>query len=460
MAGNGNTKGNAILNQAEKVSDSYTNGDKIFNEKNLQNTQKLTDQENKAIEAQRIKDYLATADNIIKQQETSKLIDDGYFNNLPKSILRMYKDGDFGDTSTKEGKKRAKNTMGLAIVGTLADALGNIGNSVSAVGGIAGTYQGGNNFVDKIRKTNLEEGLRNKWEKQKQTTQRAIDLVKKRSMDEEEAQSSVQRLTSNARMQSQFNRMTQDEKAYAIEVARMAGEQIGTLSNPEVLQLMQGMLATGASAKETALILGMRYAPEVAGTLYKNLTGEEMPSDLSEVIETLGATVKTGIPDKETNNGHKIKLSDDSEYDVGITANKKDFDVLNKEATNLEQQWLDGQIDDETYLEKYGAIYNEWGKHKLANINYKFAEPTAYLEKMKQNKATYIKALETRTAGKQELKDAQKELEQANIAYENAKGKEKNSAKANVNNAKTKVKQAELKIKTAQADIDRLSGVK
>lgn len=460
MAGNGNTIGNAILDQAEKVSDSYTNGDKIFNEKNLQNTQILADQENKAIEAQRIKDYLATADNIVKQQETSKLIDDGYFNNLPKSILRMYKDGDFGDTSTKEGKKRAKNTMGLAIVGTLVDALGNIGNSVSAVGGITGTYQGGNNFVDKIRKTNLEEGLRNKWEKQKQTTQRAIDLVKKRSMDEEEAQSAVQRLTSNARMQSQFNRMSQDEKAYAIEVARMTGEQIGTLSNPEVLQLMQGMLATGASAKETALILGMRYAPEVAGTLYKNLTGEEMPSDLSEVIETLGATVKTGIPDNETNNGHKIKLSDGSEYDVGITANKKDFNALNKEATNLEQQWYDGQIDDETYLEKYGAIYNEWGKHKIANINYKFAEPTAYLEKMKQNKATYIKALETRTAGKQELKDAQKELEQANIAYENAKGKEKNSAKANVNNAKTKVKQAELKIKTAQADIDRLSGVK
>lgn len=460
MAGNEKTMGNAILDQAEKVSASYTNGDKIFNEKNLQNTQKLAEQENKAIEDQRLKDYLATADNIIKQQETSKLIDDGYFNNLPKSILRMYKDGDFGDTSTKEGKKRAKNTMGLAIVGTLADALGHIGNSVSAVGGITGTYQGGDNFVDKIRKTNLEEGLKNKWEKQRQTTQGAIALVNKRGIDEETAQSEVQKLTSNARMQSQFNRMTQDEKAYAIEVSRMAGEQIGTLSDPEALQLIQGMLATGASAKETALILGIRYAPEMAGTLYKNLTGEEMPSDLSEVIKTLGENVKTGIPDKETNNGHKIELSDGSNHDVGIVFNREDFDVLSKEANNLEQQWYDGQIDDETYLEKYGAIYNEWGKHKLANIYYKFAEPTAYLEKMKQNKATYIKALETRTAGKQELKDAQKELEQANIAYDNAKGKEKNSAKANVNNAKTKVKQAELKIKTAQTDIDRLLGVK
>ena len=148
-------------------------------------------------------------DNLLDTQaqlgKNLKVIDDHYLEGLPTFIFRRYQNGEFGDLSTPEGKKDAKLRMAYFMINGVGTALQNASATIKG-----GAQQ--QSDIEKLKESQMTNAIQNRWEKNRQDTQSAINLAVKEANNKQDIYDAAARISSNNRLQSAFNRMNEDQK--------------------------------------------------------------------------------------------------------------------------------------------------------------------------------------------------------------------------------------------------------
>ena len=218
------------------------------------------DLEKQKAQEEKDKNWNNTLDSAKKMYEASKNIDDHYIENLPKTILGAYKAGEFGDVGSKEAKQR----LAYFMVDNFANVLKTFSNAAAANAGRGPIFSDIENQWDKMQKTNLANAIENRWKKYETETANAMDLIKQRGFADEEINEAVDKISANNRLQTAFNRATEDEKAYVLEVMTEIGDKIGNMNDTEFVNTIMGMASMGESLdwKEAAGMLVYRFVKD------------------------------------------------------------------------------------------------------------------------------------------------------------------------------------------------------
>ena len=213
-------------------------------------------------------------DSAAKLGKASKTVDDHYIENLPRGIINAYKSGEFGEPGSKEAKQR----LGYFVVDALSSPLKALANGMSRFAGQGDRFADTESQAEKFNKTNLQNALENRWNKYKQETNNAMDLLKQRGFADEAIQETIDTVSANNRLQTAFNRATEEQKAYALEVLTEIGDKIGNMNDTEFVNTIMGMAAMGDSLdyKEAAGMLLYRFIKD--------------PEKRKEALESLGFT--------------------------------------------------------------------------------------------------------------------------------------------------------------------------
>ena len=218
------------------------------------------DLEKQKAQEEKEKNWNNTLDSAKKMYEASKNIDDHYIENLPKTILGAYKAGEFGDVGSKEAKQR----LAYFMVDNFANVLKTFSNAAAANAGRGPIFSDIENQWDKMQKTNLANAIENRWKKYETETANAMDLIKQRGFADEEINEAVDKISANNRLQTAFNRASEDQKAYILEVMTEIGDKIGNMNDTEFVNTIMGMASMGESLdwKEAAGMLVYRFVKD------------------------------------------------------------------------------------------------------------------------------------------------------------------------------------------------------
>jgi hypothetical protein len=216
--------------------------------------------EKQKVQEEKEKNWNNTLDSAKKMYEASKNIDDHYIENLPKTILGAYKAGEFGDVGSKEAKQR----LAYFMVDNFANVLKTFSNAAAANAGRGPIFSDIENQWDKMQKTNLANAIENRWKKYETETANAMDLIKQRGFADEDINEAIDKVSANNRLQTAFNRATEDEKAYVLEVMTEIGDKIGNMNDTEFVNTIMGMASMGESLdwKEAAGMLVYRFVKD------------------------------------------------------------------------------------------------------------------------------------------------------------------------------------------------------
>jgi hypothetical protein len=216
--------------------------------------------EKQKVQEEKEKNWNNTLDSAKKMYEASKNIDDHYIENLPKTILGAYKAGEFGDVGSKEAKQR----LAYFRVDNFANVLKTFSNAAAANAGRGPIFSDIENQWDKMQKTNLANAIENRWKKYETETANAMDLIKQRGFADEEINEAVDKISANNRLQTAFNRASEDQKAYILEVMTEIGDKIGNMNDTEFVNTIMGMASMGESLdwKEAAGMLVYRFVKD------------------------------------------------------------------------------------------------------------------------------------------------------------------------------------------------------
>ena len=218
------------------------------------------DLEKQKTQKEKEKNWNNTLDSAKKMYEASKNIDDHYIENLPKTILGAYKAGEFGDVGSKEAKQR----LAYFMVDNFANVLKTFSNAAAANAGRGPIFSDIENQWDKMQKTNLANAIENRWKKYETETANAMDLIKQRGFADEDINEAVDKISANNRLQTAFNRASEDQKAYILEVMTEIGDKIGNMNDTEFVNTIMGMASMGESLdwKEAAGMLVYRFVKD------------------------------------------------------------------------------------------------------------------------------------------------------------------------------------------------------
>ena len=118
--------------------------------------------------------------NIDKMGDSMRKIDDKLIDQLPTFMWRRYQNGEFGDPKSNDAKLR----LAYFAMNNVVSKLKTLANADAQYRGRGPVFPDTESAYDKYQKTNLEEGLSNRWNKYRQETQSAIDLAKQGGMSE------------------------------------------------------------------------------------------------------------------------------------------------------------------------------------------------------------------------------------------------------------------------------------
>lgn len=218
------------------------------------------DLEKQKTQEEKEKNWNNTLDSAKKMYEASKNIDDHYLEQLPRSIISRYKNGEFGE----KGSKEAKDRLSAFIIGQVGSAVKALSNGLMQMGGRAPMFSDTTSDYEKFQQTNLAKGMENRWKKYETETANAMDLIKQRGFADEDINEAVDKISANNRLQTAFNRASEDQKAYILEVMTEIGDKIGNMNDTEFVNTIMGMAAMGDSLdwKEAAGMLVYRFVKD------------------------------------------------------------------------------------------------------------------------------------------------------------------------------------------------------
>jgi hypothetical protein len=298
----------------------------------------------KELETQR---WNSTMDRMKKTGEAFRNIDDHMVEQLPTFMFKRYQNGEFGDPKGSDAKLRLAHFM----INGLGTALSNMSHVIRK----DGVQE--QSDAEKYQQTNLEEGLRNRWNKYKADTQAAIDLAVKEGADEQELQSSVAKISSTNRLNTAFNMMNENQKVYTLRVLSKIGNEIGNMNNKDFVNTLIGFATSGDNLEwqEAAELLIARFGKDALGAI-KAADEDGVTKDAEEEKAGIGGTIT------------KTKLSDGTEITTsgklgGMT--DEDYTKLESKATDLIKKYYNGEIDKETFEKDYGSLYKMMKSHPI-----------------------------------------------------------------------------------------------
>lgn len=317
-------------------------------------------------------------ENLDKMREAMKNIDDHAVNSLPTFMFRRYQNGEFGDTSTPEGKKDAKLRMAYFMINGVGTALQNA--SAAIKGG-----QMKESDYEKYKRTNMEEGLANRWNKYKQETNAAMELAKQGGMSEEAITDSIATISANNRLQSAFNQMGERQKVFALQVVSELGGKLGNMNDEQFANTLMAMAYSGNSLdyKESAGMLIYRFIkdPQKRDAALAELG--LLNGGGTNVIAGIGGNLLGGGEKKETG----TTLEDGTKIDPGKTMSKDELTELRKTAEDLGNKLYNGEITEEQFRKDYAKLEDIMKQHGVRNaISGGIMSQDDYLKQIRSNK--------------------------------------------------------------------------
>lgn len=305
------------------------------------------DQEYEHQKEEKAKRQEALWNQIEQAKENIGNVDDKLVAQLPTFMFRRYQNSEFGDPKSADAKLRLAHFM----INNVGTALTNASNVIKGKPVEQSDY-------DKYQAFNLEQGLENRWIKNKQETQHLIDMIKNQDFKEQELLNTAATISQNNRLQATFNAMNEEQKIFALKVLTKVGNEIGNLNNKDFVSTLMAMSMMGESLtwQEAAEVLGVKFGPDAikkAGEYWNAKTNgsTENPQD-----ETAG------------NSGNKVTLDDGTVVDPGVIMQSQDYKKLTEEANKLFYKYDSGEISEEEFARQYGALEDLMKKHKWYNL--------------------------------------------------------------------------------------------
>ena len=396
-----------VAEEPKKESNSTTSEiskkDKNFYEKQAGLADNAEDSENERQGELELSRYDDTLARMKRSGEGFKNIDDHLLEQLPTFLYRRYQNGEFGNVgedATPEEKKDAKLRFAHFMLNGVQSKLKNASNAAMVAAGRSPMFADTQSDWEKYQQSNLASGMENRWNKYKQETDAAAEILRKQNMDEQEIQSSIAKVSANARLQSAFNMMNENQKVYTLQVLSKIGNEIGNMNNKDFINTLIGFATSGDNLtwQEAAELLVARFGPDALKGL-KNIKDEEPIEDGKD--STAGVSNITGRVKGD------ITLSDGTVVkNPGTGMSDDEFDAIAKVADRLRADYQNGKIDQETFNSDYqkleslmkghplfkffkgnlktsGKSMNEVRKEKIGNLNVDFDDLQKNYKKMK-----------------------------------------------------------------------------
>lgn len=229
---------------------------------NRQNADMQTQQkiERQTAQSNKEENWNNVLDSAARLGEASKVVNDHYIENLPRGVINAYKKGEFGEPGSSEAKQR----LGYFVLDAISSPLKALANGLSRFAGQGDRFADTESQAEKFNKTNLQNALENRWNKYRQDTNNTMDLLKQRGFADEAIQEAIDTVSANNKLQTAFNRATEDQKAYVLEVMTEIGDKIGNMNDTEFVNTIMGMASMGESLdwKEAAGMLVYRFVKD------------------------------------------------------------------------------------------------------------------------------------------------------------------------------------------------------
>jgi hypothetical protein len=302
--------------------------------------------------------------NIDKMGDSMRKIDDKLIYQLPTFMWRRYQNGEFGEAGSTDAKLR----LAYFAMNNVVSKLKTLANADAQYRGRGPVFQDTESAYDKYQKTNLEEGLSNRWNKYRQETQSAIDLAKQGGMSEESITDSIAAISSNNRLQSAFNQMNERQKVFALQVLGEIGDKMGNMNDTQFVNTLMGMSAMGDSldVKEAAGMLVYR-------TIKDPKKRDEILNKMGLLTGGMGGGLLGGLGDAlgggkgETEPNPETTLEDGTNVDAGKVMSKKELEKLRAEAKKLGDKLYNGEITEDEFRKDYKKLENVMSQHGIRN---------------------------------------------------------------------------------------------
>ena len=291
--------------------------------------------------------YNATLDSMERLGKSFRKIDDHFLEQLPRSVFAHYKSGDFGEVGSKEAKQR----LAGFIISQFGSSLKTLSNGLMQMGGRSPLFADTTSDWEKFQQTNLGKGMENRWRKYEAETQGAIDLLQKEGMDELDIRNGIAKIATNNRLQTAFNMMNENQKAYLIQLTEEIGDKIGSFDNEKLVNFMIGAAIsdTGLEWQEAAGIAITKFGKDFADGKF-----DDKLNDLKEGLgDTTDVTAGVGgaIVDALTSGGK-------SEKPDLPKPESKPFGKTYEGDTSREGTFWGGKLDDKT-MKKYSELQSK-----------------------------------------------------------------------------------------------------
>lgn len=336
--------------QIKDTTSYISNKDKNFYEKQAGLADNAENTEYERQNEEELKRRDTTLDRMKFSGEAFKNIDDHYVEQLPTFIFRRYQNGEFGEPGSTDAKLR----MGHFMINNLGTALTNASNVIRGKELEQSEYE-------KLQNSNLEQGIANRWNKNKADTEAAIELLRKQNMDEQEIQGSIAKVSANARLQSAFNMMNENQKVYTLQVLSKIGNEIGNMNNKDFINTLIGFATSGDNLEwqEAAELLLAKFGPDALKGL-KNIKDEDSMDDAD--TNTAGVGGGGNLKNYKTIDGDTVS------FDMFFTNGNGGKEKLAKLTKDLSEKYYNGEIDEETFRKYYTPLYEEGKKHTSIKV--------------------------------------------------------------------------------------------
>ena len=310
--------------------------------------------------------YKKMYDSIARTSDAYKNIDDKLIAQLPIFMFRRYENGEFGDPKSEDAKLR----LAYFAMNNVVSKLKSLANADAAYRGRGQIFADTESAYDKYQKTNLEQGLQNRWNKYKAETDNAIALASKETMSEQEARHAVEQLTRNQNMNTVWNTMNENQKLYAMEVTKKIGDYVGNMDISELGDFIAGAAYEGKMDKDKVIAIGIAKLAENSPEILNKLKDGEIKDMVFSFLPSVSAGIG-GAGGKTNSNGDQTNLTGNLQNYESIDGSNISFDFSDPKANDkikgelgkLKAKYMNGEIDAETFKKYYDPLYAEGKKH-------------------------------------------------------------------------------------------------
>lgn len=326
-----------------------------------------------------------TLDTIDRQKDAFNKIDDRLVAQLSTFMFKRYANGEFGDPKSSDAKLRLAHFMLNGVQSKLKLA----SNLAMANAGKSPMFSDTQSDWDKFQESNLAKGMENRWKKYDAETEAAIELAKQRGTADEDLNETIAKISSNNRLQTSFNRMNEEQKAYSLQVMAAIGKDLGSMSDEDFANTLFSLSAMGESLdyKEAAAMLVYRFIkdPEKRDAALSRLGFGDMSGGL---LGGLGNALTGGSKDEEDTG---VTLDDGTKVDPGKTMNKKELEEIRATAKKLGDQFYEGKLTEEEFRKEYSKLEDVMKQHGVREfISGGILSQDDYIKQIRTNKRTEL----------------------------------------------------------------------